>query len=713
MQRILVLVLLSFVSLASLASVDSARIINADQEPGNWLTHGRDYAENRQSPLTQIRPENVGNLGLAWFFDTGTTRGLEASPLVFDGRIFTTGSWSKVFALDARNGELIWSFDPLVPRAWGVNACCDVVNRGVGAWGDKLFVGTIDGRLIALDQETGDVKWDVLTIDRTLPYTITGAPRVVDGVVIIGNGGAEFGVRGYVSGYDAETGDLIWRFYTVPGDPSKPHESPAMKMAAETWTGDVYWQVGGGGTVWDSMAYDPKLDLLYFGVGNGAPWNRNIRSPEGGDNLFLSSIVAIRPATGEYVWHYQTTPADTWDYTATQHIILADLEIDGNVREVLMQAPKNGFFYVIDRASGELISAEKYTVVNWASHVDMATGRPVETDVADHSTEQKITHPSPLGGHNWHPMAFNQDAGLVYIPAMESQMPYSTTEEYKHQRLKYYNTGQNENADNPMTAVPPGLLSAIVKRTMKGKLIAWDPVKQEETWRVDHETMWNGGVLTTASGLVFQGTGSGKLVAYDAFDGTKLWETDTRTGIIAPPVTYEIDGEQYVAIMAGWGGAGPLILNMPGSAAAGNGRMLVYKLDGQEVLPTAPERVMPEPPPRQGTDDSIEHGSKLFNLYCGRCHGMSADGGRVLPDLRYMSEGSHEAFKQIVLGGLLKDLGMVSHSEVLSESDAEAVHDFIIAAANDKWDEDHSAESWKTIRSWFYDQVSVLIDLMM
>ena len=359
------------------APVTAERIIHADREPGNWLTHGRTYSEQRFSPLKQINDRNVGDLGLAWHYDFGTRRGLEATPLVIDGVMYVTGNWSVVHALDARTGRPLWQFDPEVDPAWAVHLCCDVVNRGVAAWGDKIYVGTLDGRLIALDMATGRKVWEVLTVDRDWPYSITGAPRVANGKVFIGNGGAELGVRGYVSAYDAETGKQVWRFYTIPGDPSKPFESPAMEMAAKTWSGK-WWTMGGGGTAWDSLVYDPELNLLYIGVGNGGPWNQEIRSAGDGDNLFLSSIVAVNADTGEYVWHYQTTPGDTWDYTATQTMILAELNIGGKQRKVIMQAPKNGFFYVLDRGTGELLSAEPYVAVTWATHVDMATGRPVE-----------------------------------------------------------------------------------------------------------------------------------------------------------------------------------------------------------------------------------------------------------------------------------------------------------------------------------------------
>src|SRR5215831_1743823 len=435
-------------------AIDDTALRNADSRTGDWITHGRNYAETRFSPLKGIDASNVKDLRLAWSFDTDTTRGLEATPLIIDGVMYTTGSWSIVYALDARTGKQLWRFDPQVPRQFGQKACCDVVNRGVAVYKGKVYVGTIDGRLIALDAETGKLLWQVVTVDQNRPYTITGAPRVVKGKVLIGNGGAELGVRGYISAYDAETGKMDWRFYTVPGDPSRPFESPAMESAAKTWKGE-WWKIGGGGTVWDSMAFDPELDLLYIGTGNGSPWNREIRSPGGGDNLYLSSIVAVNADTGAYAWHYQETPAEGWDYTATQPLMLATLELGGRERRVIMHAPKNGFFYVLDRATGELLSAEKFVpAVNWASHVDMKTGRPVEIPTSVYHEKSVMVLPGPLGGHSWNPMAYSPVTGLVYIPAHSSGYPYSTNPDFKRFEGRP-NLGMNPNGGPPLNAKDP------------------------------------------------------------------------------------------------------------------------------------------------------------------------------------------------------------------------------------------------------------------
>jgi quinohemoprotein ethanol dehydrogenase len=408
------------------AAVDAARLASADAEPGEWMAHGRTYGEQRFSPLDQIDTNTVSRLGLAWFADLESRRGQESTPIVVDGVLYASTAWSRVKAYDAATGKPLWSYDPEVPGEWAVNACCDVVNRGVAVWDGKVFVGSFDGRLIALDAATGRELWDVNTIDRTKPYTITGAPRVVKGKVLIGNGGAEFGVRGYVSAYDAQSGALAWRFYTVPGNPADGFEQPILKKAAETWSGE-WWKLGGGGTVWDSMAYDPQLDLLYIGVGNGSPWNHLLRSEGNGDNLFLASIVAVDPDDGSYVWHYQTTPGETWDHTATQHIIVADVRIDGATRRVVMQAPKNGFFYVLDAKTGQLISAKNFTEISWATHVDMKTGRPVETP---HARFYKTGQPflslqNPNGAHTWHPMSFSPQTGLVYIPVHKGNYTFA------------------------------------------------------------------------------------------------------------------------------------------------------------------------------------------------------------------------------------------------------------------------------------------------
>ena len=667
------------------SSVDSERISNANSEPGNWLAHGRTYDEQRFSPLDEITDETISRLGLAWYQDTGSKRGLEATPIVVDGVMFTTGSWSTVHAYDAKTGENIWNYDPQVPKSWGKYACCDVVNRGAAVWKGNVFVGTIDGRLIALDAATGEVEWDVLTIDEERPYTITGAPRVLKDMVVIGNGGAELGVRGYVTAYDAVTGEQQWRTYTVPGDPSKPFESRAMELAAKTWHGGKWWEIGGGGTVWDSMAYDPTLDLLYIGVGNGSPWNRYIRSPGGGDNLYLSSILALNPDNGSIVWYYQTTPGDNWDYTATQHIVLADLEINGELRKTAIQAPKNGFFYVIDRTDGSFISAEAFVPVTWATHVDPETGRPVESADAHYANESKTTRPGPLGGHNWHPMTYSPDTGLVYIPALDLEFTYGQDNAFKYQP-GLWNLGVAFAPDEPQ---PAPTIDAQIEglRGVQGRLLAWDPVAQQEVWRVEHQSAWNGGLLSTAGNLVFQGRSDGMFAAYAADSGKLVWETPVHTGIIAAPVAYQVDGEQYIAVVAGWGGAFGTTAGVPRHKAnvLQEGRVLAFKLDANAELPIpqVTDVNIPEPPEIEATPEQLFHGQQLYARYCSICHGAGVNSGSQIPDLKYVTEAGHARWQSIVRLGVFSGLGMPAFDHVLSERDAADIQAFVALTARE------------------------------
>jgi alcohol dehydrogenase (cytochrome c)/quinohemoprotein ethanol dehydrogenase len=666
------------------AAVNADRLVAADAEPDQWMSHGRTYDEQRFSPLDQITTANVNDLGLAWFADLDTNRGQEATPIVVDGVMYISTAWSKVKAYRAATGEKLWEYDPQVPGGWAVHACCDVVNRGVAVWEGKVFVGTLDGRLVALDAATGNALWDVNTIDTAKPYTITGAPRVVKGRVLIGNGGAELGVRGYVSAYDASTGKLDWRFYTVPGNPADGFENPILETAAKTWSGE-WWTIGGGGTVWDSMAYDPQLDLLYIGVGNGSPWNHTHRSQGKGDNLFLASIVALNPNDGSYVWHYQSSPGETWDHTATQQIVLADLEIEGAQRRVVMQAPKNGFFYVLDAKSGDLISAKNITEVSWATHIDMKTGRPVETPTARYNQTGKFFRSlqNPNGVHTWHSMSFNPTTGLMYIPIHSAEFVYGHDAAYKPRKMAA-NLGLDFSGNIPADAkaAEAALASA------QGRLIAWNPVTQTEAWRLERAGPANGGALSTAGGLVFQGTGSGEFTAIDAKTGQALWSSPTQTGVLAAPVSYQIDGKQYVAIMVGSGGSWGVVggdANIKGNNLPNISRLLVFSLGGTATLPPPkprPERTL-SPPPSTASPQTIAAGAAAYGAHCTLCHGGGAVNSGILPDLRYSPAlQSAETWQNIVMVGALEDGGMASFASVLDEQTAEAIRAFVIAQAN-------------------------------
>ncbi len=674
--------------------VDSARIAAADAEPGNWMSSGRSYDEQRFSPLDKINAENVSSLGLAWTYKLDVDRAAEATPVVVDGVMYTTGAFSFVYALDARSGKLLWKYDPKVPRAKAANACCDVGNRGVAVRKGKVYVGAFDGRLIALDARNGKKLWETDTVpDHSRSYSITGAPLIVKDKVLIGNGGAEYGVRGYISAFDSETGKLAWRFYTVPGDPKLPAESPAMEMARKTWSGDKYFAEGGGGTVWNAIAYDPQLNLVYFGTGNGVDWNRAARGEnKDAADLFLASIVAVNADTGAYAWHYQEVPGDMWDYDADESIVLADLNIGGKPRKVLLQAPKNGFFYVLDRATGELLSAEKFAPATWASKVDLKTGKPQIDDAAsDWTSGPKLVMPGPLGAHNWQPMSYSPKTGLVYIPAQEAAALLAPDNDAAFDT----HTGAWNLGTQPL-ALPedPKQLQPVID-SYKGRLLAWDPVAQKQVWAQEYKTPWNGGTLGTAGNLVFQGTADGRFVAYAADSGKKLWEAPANSGVMAGPMSYNVGGEQYVAVLAGWGGAFPLAYGSLSLNAKvrPESRVLVYKLGGKASLPppkNAPA-APPEPPPLTADANTVNHGRDLYNGNCGVCHGLSAVSGGVVPDLRYLSPEKHAIFPGIVFGARASR-GMPSFAGRLKPDEIEAIHQYLIKRAHDFQDELKTAQ---------------------
>jgi quinohemoprotein ethanol dehydrogenase len=667
---------------------DTGEQVPPGLQSDNRSAPGRNDAGQYHSPLRSINVDNVHRLGLAWEYDARprrgrTPRGLQATPVVMEGVMYTSAAWGVVFALDARTGAELWRFDPDLDGAWGRRACCDVVNRGVQVGHGMVYVGTLDGYLVALDAGSGDVVWRVDTIiDRQRFYTITGAPQLAGDRIVIGNSGGEFGVRGYISAWDARTGEFAWRFFTVPGDPAGGFEHPEMELAAETWDPDSDWAAGGGGTVWGWMAYDPELHLLYAGTGNASPYPIWFRSPRGGDNLFLASILAIDPDSGRMAWHYQTTPGESWDFTATQNLILADLEIGGATRKVLMQAPKNGFFYVLDRASGELLSAEPFVTVTWASHVDLRSGRPVVTGQGDYRFEPKLVFPAMPGGHNWQPMAYSPGTGLVYIPAIDVPMVYRSDSDYEY-RPGEFNLGATgrfppfpDSWQRYTAGQPPA-------EAWKEYLLAWDPVAARAAWRVELESEYNGGVLVTDGGLVFQGTSSGYLFIYRADTGEQLHALEIGTGVMAPPMAYQVGGEQYVAVMAGFGGA--LLSSYPRGSAAlryeNHGRLLVFRLDGGPV-PLPPVRVLPDipEPPDKATDrEQIATGGALYARHCARCHGATnRDNAAGFPNLVWMNRDMHEVFRAIVLDGMLSYGGMAGFADVLSAEDADAIQAYII-----------------------------------
>jgi alcohol dehydrogenase (cytochrome c)/quinohemoprotein ethanol dehydrogenase len=650
-----------------------------------WLTYGRDNNEQRFSPLTAINDGNVGQLGLEWSADLDTARGQEATPLMHDGMLYVTTAWSKVNAYDAKTGQLRWSYDPKVPREVLVHVCCDAVNRGAALYGDKLYFGSLDGRLIALDAKTGKEVFAKKVVPNDSDYAITGAPRIAKGRVLIGAAGGEYKARGYLAAYDAQTGAEVWKFYTVPGDPSKGFEDKAQEAAAKTWSGE-WWKYGGGGTVWDAIVYDPKTNLVYFGTGNAEPWNP---APVGrkGDSLYTSSIVAVNADTGAYAWHFQETPQDRWDFDSDAPITVADLKIGGQDRHVVMHAPKNGHVYLLDAKSGQFLSAKAFSTVNWAKSIDSKTGAPDFNPEAFYEKSDKpwISLPGALGAHSWQPQSFSPKTGLLYIPANDLAYPYLAQKDWKATDIGFQ-TGLDGGSVS-MPADPKARAGAAA--ATKGRLVAWDPVTQSARWTVDYAGPWNGGVLSTAGNLVFQGTAGGTFAAYSADAGKKLWSFPTQTGVIAAPMTYAIDGQQYVAIMVGWGGVYDLAV---GSLANKSGavrnisRLLVFKLGAKGALPAIKPlaQLVLDPPAFKGKPEQAAHGQAVFGRYCAVCHGDAAIAGGLVPDLRHSGAiNSPDAIRAVVIGGALQHNGMVSFKTALKPEDVEDVRQYVIKRANE------------------------------
>ncbi len=666
--------------LLTLAACKSSNSSKSIADSPDWSMYGRTNDEQRFSPLKQINDQNVQKLGLVWSHEFGTNRGLEATPLVVNSVIYTTGEWSVVYALNARTGEILWTYDPKVPRSRARTICCDVVNRGVALYHGTVYVGTLDGRLIALDAKSGSPVWDVVTINQSQPYSITGAPRIARGMVLIGNAGSEYGVRGYLSAYDAETGKLVWRTFTVPGNPSRGFESKELETAAKTWHGK-WWTAGGGGTAWDTIVYDPQLDLVYTGTGNGTAWYRALRSEGEGDNLYLASILALHASDGEVAWYFQVTPGDNWDYDATQPLTLADLKIEGRTRKVIMQASKNGFFYVLDRETGQFISANPFVgQITWATGIDPKNGRPIESKTAYDGLNPVLVSPSAAGAHNWYPMAFNSTLGLVYVPAREGTVSLFAPDPGWKSDPTNWNGGTDRRYEGPLFTKLQAAPAPV------GKLIAWNPIEKREVWHVTHPGVESAGVLASAGDLVFQGRSDGIFLAYRATDGKKLWEYDTGTGILAPPVSYMLDGVQYITVMAGWGGD-PGIKNFPkwGITKPGFGRILTFALGGSAKLEIPPFGHSGPPKPAiriNASRETVHEGNILYRTYCYHCHGFNAVAGS-LPDLRYATAEVHKQFSSIVLGGARESRGMPSFKDLLNETQVHAIEAYVLSRAEE------------------------------
>ncbi|MDG2003717.1 MAG: PQQ-dependent dehydrogenase, methanol/ethanol family [Novosphingobium sp.] len=639
---------------------------------GNWTAVGGGADESGYSRLDQIDTGNVNRLGLAWSFDLPGEVALEATPLAIDGTLYFTGTYASVYAVDGATGKLIWRYDP---ETWKHNPAKmrigTSVNRGVAFADGRIFSAAYDGRLIALDAATGKPLWSVDTLPAITPQSITGAPRYFRGKVIIGNGGADYGARGFVTAYDAATGEMAWRFYTVPGTPEENKGDPAMERAAATWNGE-YWKIGTGGTVWNGITFDAELDRIYLGVGNSGPYDPEVRSPGGGDNLYLTSIVALDADTGEYIWHYQINPREAWDYKATANIITATLTIAGQPKKVLMQAPTNGFFYVLDRETGELLNQPgKIGKVTWAERIDLETGRPVEAENIRFETGETTIFPGMLGAHNWQAMSFSPRSGLVYIPYMQIGGRYIK----RPGSSSFFNLQFETVVEEPNDG--------------KGALLAWDPVAQKPRWKVQHDFMWNGGTMATAGDLVFQGTADGYVSAYDANSGSRLWRADVGLGVVAAPMSYSVNGKQYVSVLVGYGGflASYSEVTDVGWKFSSPRRLVTFALDGKASLPPSEKRSMKvdaiDDPALKLDEADVKAGARRY-LPCSVCHGPKLRSpGAPAPDLRESAIALREAdLWAVVHDGALKARGMPQFEE-LTRKQVRQIHAYIRAGARE------------------------------
>ncbi|MBT7952135.1 MAG: PQQ-dependent dehydrogenase, methanol/ethanol family [Gammaproteobacteria bacterium] len=657
-----------------LSSASEQRLLSAENEPENWMMYGRTYKEQRYSPLQQINDKNVSKLNLEWYADIPSINGFSSTPLVIDGTIYLTGSFANVFAIDTREGNVKWHYNPGVsPDGSLASAWASRINRGVAFWEDKLYLATGDCRLIALDAKSGREIWVNEACDSSKQYSMNGAPRVANGKVYIGNSLSDLGARGFIAAYDAKTGKRVWQFWTVPNHPSLgKYENKAMAMAGLTWTGGGAKY--GGAAVWESIVYDAEFNSILFGTDSAAPLNAEERNPDGGDNLFTNSIVAVDADSGEYKWHYQAVPNDAWDYNSNMPIILADLEIEGRMRKVAMHAPKNGFFFLIDRTNGEFISANNFVPVNWASHYDSKTGRPVELPGArfyQNNDGQALIYPGILGAHNWHSMSYNPETGLVYFGAMDTGAIIATKKDALLGGVF---------VDNYASGTDIKTLYG------RGSLIAWDPKRQFARWRRPHKLPLNGGVLSTKGNLVFQGTATGHLQAYSADAGQLLWQYKTSSAIHAAPISYQHKGRQIILVPIG--ASAGLSNAIPKYAvdkkATGPSRLLAFSLDGKNELP---EPVPLEPYNRPQTQFAsaaiLKKGATLFNTaFCWGCHAQRATSfGGSAPDLRRSPMlMSDEAWYQVVVKGVKRANGMLGEPS-LSREDSESLRAYVLEQA--------------------------------